>query len=89
MMDAPLKKPELRVEPLARDTLHEQAYRRICDLILDGEIAIAEDEVVRLHVQLFLVFLCPTLGHAIPVPVRNPLRPQNRGRSGHARRARR
>ena len=39
MMDAPLKKPELRVTPLARDTLHERAYRRICDLILDGEIA--------------------------------------------------
>jgi DNA-binding GntR family transcriptional regulator len=39
MMDAALKKPELRVTPLARDTLHERAYRRICDLILDGEIA--------------------------------------------------
>jgi DNA-binding GntR family transcriptional regulator len=39
MMDAALKKPELRVTPLARDTLHERAYRRIRDLILDGEIA--------------------------------------------------
>jgi hypothetical protein len=27
MMDAPLKKPELPVAPLARDTLHERAYR--------------------------------------------------------------
>src|ERR1700757_3411756 len=39
MMDVEAKKPELQVVPLARDTLHERAYRRICDLILDGEIA--------------------------------------------------
>jgi DNA-binding GntR family transcriptional regulator len=39
MMDAVLSRPELRVAPLARDTLQERAYRRICDLILDGEIA--------------------------------------------------
>lgn len=39
MMDVVLNAPELRVAPLARDTLQERAYRRICDLILDGEIA--------------------------------------------------
>src|SRR4029453_15622939 len=29
----------LKVVPLSRETLQERVYRRVCDLILDGEIA--------------------------------------------------
>ncbi|MGE0004264.1 MAG: GntR family transcriptional regulator [Parvibaculaceae bacterium] len=32
-------KTSLRVVPLSRETLQERVYRRVCDLILDGEIA--------------------------------------------------
>jgi DNA-binding GntR family transcriptional regulator len=32
-------KTNLKVVPLSRETLQERVYRRVCDLILDGEIA--------------------------------------------------
>ena len=59
MMDAPLKKPELRVAPLARDTLHERAYRRICDLILDGEIAPGQVVTIQNLAEAFGVSTMP------------------------------
>ena len=39
MADALHLKAGLKVIPLNRDTLQDRVYRRICDLILDGEIA--------------------------------------------------
>jgi hypothetical protein len=33
------EKSQLRVTLLVRDSLRERAYRQVCDLILDGEIA--------------------------------------------------
>jgi DNA-binding GntR family transcriptional regulator len=59
MMDAALKKPELRVTPLARDTLHERAYRRICDLILDGEIAPGQVVTIQNLAEAFGVSAMP------------------------------
>jgi DNA-binding GntR family transcriptional regulator len=59
MMDAPLKKPELPVAPLARDTLHERAYRRICDLILDGEIAPGQVVTIQNLAEAFGVSTMP------------------------------
>jgi DNA-binding GntR family transcriptional regulator len=59
MMDAPLKKPELRVAPLARDTLHERSYRRICDLILDGEIAPGQVVTIQNLAEAFGVSTMP------------------------------
>lgn len=38
MAHAESRKPDLKVIPLGRETLQEQVYRRICDMILDGEI---------------------------------------------------
>ncbi len=59
MMDAVTKKPELRVAPLVRDTLHERAYRRICDLILDGEIAPGQVVTIQNLAQAFGVSTMP------------------------------
>ena len=59
MMDAPVKKPQLRVAPLARDTLHERAYRRICDLILDGEIAPGQVVTIQNLAEAFGVSTMP------------------------------
>ena len=39
MTGAPHGKTSLRVVPLSRETLQDRVYRRVCDLILDGEIA--------------------------------------------------
>lgn len=38
MANAEFRKPDLKVIPLGRETLQDQVYRRICDMILDGEI---------------------------------------------------
>jgi DNA-binding GntR family transcriptional regulator len=38
MQTAPLNKSGLKVVPLDRQTLQDRVYRRICDMILDGEI---------------------------------------------------
>src|SRR5580693_4674515 len=59
MMDAVTKKPELRVAPLARDTLHERSYRRICDLILDGEIAPGQVVTIQNLAEAFGVSTMP------------------------------
>ena len=59
MMDAVLKKPELRVTPLVRDTLHERAYRRICDLILDGGIAPGQVVTIQNLAEAFGVSTMP------------------------------
>jgi DNA-binding GntR family transcriptional regulator len=59
MMDAAWKKPELRVTPLARDTLQERAYRRICDLILDGEIAPGQVVTIQNLAEAFGVSTMP------------------------------
>src|ERR1700732_1496746 len=59
MMDAPLKKPELRGAPVARDTLHERSYRRICDLILDGEIAPGQVVTIQNLAEAFGVSTMP------------------------------
>ena len=59
MMDATRRKPELRVAPLARDTLHERAYRRICDLILDGEIAPGQVVTIQNLAEAFGVSTMP------------------------------
>jgi DNA-binding GntR family transcriptional regulator len=58
-MDAMLKKPELPVTPLARDTLQERAYRRICDLILDGEIAPGQVVTIQNLAEAFGVSAMP------------------------------
>jgi DNA-binding GntR family transcriptional regulator len=58
-MDATLKKPELPVTPLARDTLQERAYRRICDLILDGEIAPGQIVTIQNLAEAFGVSTMP------------------------------
>jgi DNA-binding GntR family transcriptional regulator len=39
MAGAPRSKTSLKVIPLSRETLQDRVYRRVCDLILDGEIA--------------------------------------------------
>jgi DNA-binding GntR family transcriptional regulator len=59
MMDAVLTRPELRVAPLARDTLQERAYRRICDLILDGEIAPGQVVTIQSLAEAFGVSAMP------------------------------
>lgn len=38
MSDSTIRKPGLKVIPLSRETLQDRVYRRICDMILDGEI---------------------------------------------------
>lgn len=38
MSNAPLSKAGLKVIPLNRETLQDRVYRRLCDMILDGEI---------------------------------------------------
>ncbi len=38
MAHAPLGKSGLKIIPLNRETLQDRVYRRICDMILDGEI---------------------------------------------------
>jgi S1-C subfamily serine protease len=43
---------------------------------------VTNNEVIRVLVLVFLVFLCATVGQAIAVPVGNRLRAQVRGRSG-------
>jgi S1-C subfamily serine protease len=43
---------------------------------------VTTNEVVRVLVLVFLVFLCATVGQAIAVPIGNRLRAQVRGRSG-------
>jgi DNA-binding GntR family transcriptional regulator len=58
-MDVTLKKPELPVTPLARDTLQERAYRRICDLILDGEIAPGQVVTIQNLAEAFSVSTMP------------------------------
>ena len=45
---------------------------------------VTSNEVIRVLVLVFLVFLCATVGQAIAVPVGNRLRAQVRGRSGQA-----
>ena len=45
--------------PLARDTLHERAYRRICDLILDGEIAPGQVVTIQNLAEAFGVSTMP------------------------------
>ncbi len=59
MLGAVTKKPELRVTPFVRDTLHERAYRRICDLILDGEIAPGQVVTIQNLAQAFGVSTMP------------------------------
>src|SRR5579863_7780228 len=59
MTDAMTKKPDLRVTPLVRDTLHERAYRRICDLILDGEIAPGQIVTIQNLAEAFGVSAMP------------------------------
>jgi DNA-binding GntR family transcriptional regulator len=59
MMDLVLSRPELRVTPLARDTLQERAYRRICDLILDGEIAPGQVVTIQSLAEAFGVSAMP------------------------------
>jgi len=59
MMDAVVKKPELRTAPLVRDTLHERAYRRICDLILNGEIAPGQVVTIQNLAEAFGVSAMP------------------------------
>jgi DNA-binding GntR family transcriptional regulator len=59
MMDAVPNKPELRVAPLARDTLQERAYRRICDMILDGEIAPGQVITIQNLAEAFRVSAMP------------------------------
>ncbi len=39
MAGSPRSKTSLKVIPLSRETLQDQVYRKVCDLILDGEIA--------------------------------------------------
>lgn len=39
MTGVPRTKTSLKVVPLNRETLQDRVYRRVCDLILDGEIA--------------------------------------------------
>jgi len=58
-MDAVPNKPELRVAPLARDTLQERAYRRICDMILDGEIAPGQVITIQNLAEAFRVSAMP------------------------------
>jgi DNA-binding GntR family transcriptional regulator len=58
-IDAVLGRPELRVAPLARDTLQERAYRRICDLILDGEIAPGQVVTIQSLAEAFGVSAMP------------------------------
>src|ERR1700721_2470643 len=58
-MDAGLTKPELRVAPIAGDTLQERAYRRICDLILDGEIAPGQIVTIQNLAEAFGVSTMP------------------------------
>ncbi|HET8970327.1 MAG TPA: MarP family serine protease, partial [Candidatus Nanopelagicales bacterium] len=50
--------------------------------ILSNVEWITNNEVIRVLVLVFLVFLCATVGQAIAVPVGNRLRAQVRGRSG-------
>ena len=38
MSNASLNKPDLKVIPLNRESLQDRVYRRLCDMILDGEI---------------------------------------------------
>lgn len=38
-METAVDRPEIRVEPLTRDTLQERVYRQVAGLILDGGIA--------------------------------------------------
>ena len=45
---------------------------------------VTSNEVIRVLVLVFLVFLCATVGQAIAVPLGNRLRAQVRGRSGQA-----
>ncbi|HVD64596.1 MAG TPA: CvpA family protein, partial [Lapillicoccus sp.] len=52
--------------------------------ILSNVEWITSNEVIRVLVLVFLVFLCATVGQAIAVPVGNRLRAQVRGRSGRA-----
>lgn len=39
MAGTPHSKTSLKVVPLSRETLQDRVYRKVCDLILDGEIA--------------------------------------------------
>src|SRR5689334_24973284 len=39
MTSAQHRRTNLKVVPLNRETLQDRIYRRVCDLILDGEIA--------------------------------------------------
>ncbi|HEU5000016.1 MAG TPA: MarP family serine protease [Lapillicoccus sp.] len=50
--------------------------------ILSNVEWVTNNEVVRVLVLVFLVFLCATVGQAIAVPIGNRLRAQVRGRSG-------
>lgn len=50
--------------------------------ILSNVEWVTSNEVIRVLVLVFLVFLCATVGQAIAVPVGNRLRAQVRGRSG-------
>ena len=59
MMDAAVKQTELPVMPLVRDTLQERAYRRICDLILDGEIAPGQVVTIQNLAEAFGVSTMP------------------------------
>jgi len=52
--------------------------------ILSNVEWVTSNEVIRVLVLVFLVFLCATAGQAIAVPVGNRLRAQVRGRSGRA-----
>ena len=52
--------------------------------ILSNVEWVTSNEVIRVLVLVFLVFLCATVGQAIAVPVGNRLRAQVRGRSGRA-----
>jgi hypothetical protein len=58
-IEAVLSRPGLKVAPLARDTLQERAYRRICDLILDGEIAPGQVVTIQNLAETFGVSAMP------------------------------
>jgi DNA-binding GntR family transcriptional regulator len=59
MANAVANRVELRVAPLARDTLQERAYRRICDMILDGEIAPGQMVTIQSLAEAFSVSAMP------------------------------
>lgn len=54
-----LRRQELRVKPLARDTLQERIYSQIADLILDGAISPGQQVTIHSLSQAFGVSAMP------------------------------